>query len=230
MEEADGQYQPSSRELTGELLQGASGEQQAGYGTIRPSTGIPDIEDLIALNRAIHADAGQPERHSLVERSALQSVIDRATEVYGSSNEDKIHAAAVLAHGIAAIQAFRDGNRRTAYWAVRMFLTANSLGYLSGDNDHMLVRRLNQLVERSSTMRSAPSLESFQALFARRLAKRKRPCQHIIVTKAPSDNCQQVRLSRSTAKRSSAETCGCPRKKNGQPCKRRGNCPYHKAF
>lgn len=97
--ETDGRDQPESRELVAGLFREEPGKQPSGHGKARPSSGIPSIEDLIALNRAIHDDAGQPERHSLVERSALQSVIDRSTDAYGPSDDDKVRTAAVLAHG-----------------------------------------------------------------------------------------------------------------------------------
>ncbi|MGK2939139.1 MAG: Fic family protein [Solirubrobacteraceae bacterium] len=86
-----------------------------------------------------------------------------------------IAAAAVLAHGIAQAQAFRDGNRRTAYFAVQAFLERHGLGYLSGEDDDMLARKLNQVVERQS-LRAAgapPGPEDFKDLLRRRLEKRK---------------------------------------------------------
>lgn len=227
--ETDGRDQPESREIIVSLLQEEPGKQPSGHGKARPPSGIPSIEDLISLNQAIHDDASQPERHSLVERSALQSVIDRATDDYGPSDDDKIRTAAVLAHGIAATQAFRDGNRRTAYWSVRRFLAANDLGHLSGDNDHMLARRLNQVVERQSTMRSGvPDSQSFQTLFTRRLAERTRPNQPVDASEILLDGSRlPTRFSRTAVNRTIAGTCGRPRKRDGQPCERHGNCPYH---
>lgn len=227
--ETDGRHQPESREIIASLLQEKPGKQPSGHGTARPPSGIPSIEDLISLNQAIHDDASQPERHSLVERSALQSVIDRATDDYGPSDDDKVRTASVLAHGIAAAQAFRDGNRRTAYWSVRRFLTANDLGHLSGDDDHMLARRLNQIVERQSTMRSgAPDLQSFQTLFTRRLAERTRPNQPVDASEILLGGSRlPTRFSRAAVSRMTAGTCGRPRKRDGQPCERHGSCPYH---
>ncbi len=90
-----------------------------------------------------------------------------------------MQVAAQLAHGIAQAQAFRDGNRRTAYFVTQAFLSNNGYGYISpagapgkDTSDHTLARYLNQVVENQATMKPAPGPEKFAALFLRRLKSR----------------------------------------------------------
>lgn len=79
--------------------------------------GLPSIEELKELNRDIHEDNGIPEHFALDQPSLLESALERAGNAYSATAEGMIETASLLAHGIAAAQAFRDGNRRTAYFA-----------------------------------------------------------------------------------------------------------------
>jgi prophage maintenance system killer protein len=138
------------------------------------ASGIPTLEELKDLNRVIHDDAGQPERYKLDQPAPLQSCLGRAREAYSCAAEDIVRTAAMLAHGIAAAQAFRDGNRRTAYFATQVFLARNGLAHLSAEtrDDDTLARYLNQVVENQSRMRPTPGPERFEQLFRRRLKSR----------------------------------------------------------
>lgn len=157
----------------GRVLPEVQGKREASTGEAEPP-GFPTLDDLKAVNRAIHDDAGQPERYALDQPSPLQSSIDRAREAYEPSPEGIIGTAALLAHGIAQAQSFRDGNRRTAYLATKAFLDENGLGYLgpTGRPDHMLVRYLNQVVDNPHKSRPAPGPDAFEKLFLRRLRLR----------------------------------------------------------
>lgn len=140
-------------------------------------TPSPSIEELCELNRSIHEDAGVPGAYALDQRAPLLGCLEQVRAVDTSSPEGVIRAAALLAHGIAQAQSFRDGNRRTAYIATRVFLERHELGYLNVDNDDTLARYLNQVVERQSRLGSArpPGPDKFEALFLRRLARRRPP-------------------------------------------------------
>lgn len=111
----------------GRVLPEVQGEREPRFGEAGPP-GLPLLDDLKAVNRAIHDDAGQPERYALDQLSPLKSVIDRAAQAYESSPEGIVRTAALLAHGIAEAQSFRDGNRLTAYIATKAFLDQNDLG------------------------------------------------------------------------------------------------------
>ena len=133
-----GRYPSGHGDASG-VFHSGEGQPTAGAEDARPP-GFPGIEDLCELNRLIHEDAGQPERYKLDQPAPLESCLDRAREGYSASTAGVIRAAALLAHGIAQAQAFRDGNRRTAYFATQAFLNANGLGYLSPESksDHHL--------------------------------------------------------------------------------------------
>jgi prophage maintenance system killer protein len=137
--------------------------------------GFPSVDELKDLNREIHDDAGQPERYALDQPSPLQSRLDAAQDAYASDAPNIIRTAALLAHGIAAAQGFRDGNRRTAYTITKRFLELNGLVHLSPPEtpDHMLARYLNQVVVSQVRLYKVPGPEKFEALFLRRLANRK---------------------------------------------------------
>jgi prophage maintenance system killer protein len=139
------------------------------------ASGIPSVAELKDLNRLIHDDAGQRERYKLDQPSPLESCLARAAAAYAPAPEKVVRVAAILAHGIASAQAFRDGNRRTAYFATQVFLARNGLAHISTDakDDDTLARYLNQVVENQSRMKQAPGPERFEQLFLRRLRGRK---------------------------------------------------------
>ncbi|MBF6620113.1 MAG: Fic family protein [Patulibacter sp.] len=107
------------------------------------SPGLPSLRDVAELNRAIHDEAGQPERFALDQRSPLQGVLDELSQrPSATTSEDIVRVAGRLAHGVASAQSFRDGNRRTAFWLTYPFLRENGLGYLMVDDDHTVARYL----------------------------------------------------------------------------------------
>jgi len=157
----------------GRVLPQVPGRRAAGAGEAGPP-GFPTLDDLKALNHAIHDDARQPERYALDQPSPVQSSLERALQAYEPSPEGIIRTAALLVHGIAQAQGFRDGNRRTAYIATKSFLEESGLGFVgrASKPDHMLVRYLNQVVESQGT-RPAPDPQTFERFFLRRLRRHK---------------------------------------------------------
>jgi len=164
---------PSAYGDTGGVLPQGQGQSPSRAARVGAS-GVPTLTELKDLNRLIHDDAGQPERYKLDQPAPLESCLERARTAYSSAAEDIIRTAAILAHGIAAAQAFRDGNRRTAYFATQVFLASNGLAHLSSEtrDDDTLARYLNQVVENQSRMRQPPGPERFEQLFRRRLKSR----------------------------------------------------------
>lgn len=147
-----------------------------GEGAGRPGApGFPTIEVLKALNERIDEDAGTPERFKLDQPSPLRSCLELAEAAYSPDGgpQDVIKLAALLAHGIAQAQGFRDGNRRCAYAITQTFLEANDLGYISSldKDDDMLARRLNQIVEAQTRLTTPLTYEDIEAIFLRRLAR-----------------------------------------------------------
>jgi len=163
-------YGPRDRRKLPQQPQGPpSGDEDAG------PPGFPDIAGLAALNKAIHEAAKQPERFKLDHRAPLFSVLEQARDAYEPTDSGAIQTAAILAHGIAQAQAFRDGNRRTAYWTAHFFLKENGLGHLMPSSDHMVARYLNQVVENPQRGKPTPTPDDFVKLFSRRLERRKSP-------------------------------------------------------
>lgn len=146
----------------------ALGGTAPGDGAAGPP-GFPSIESLKAANQWIHDKAGQPGLFKLDQPSPLESALERARASFEPTDEGRARTAALLAYGIARAQAFRDGNRRTAYFAAHYFLTVNGLERLIRSNERMLTRHLNALVENQSRGKPAPGPETFIDLFTRRL-------------------------------------------------------------
>lgn len=83
-----------------------------------------------------------------------------------------MRTAALLIHGIAAAQAFRDGNRRTALLIAVEFLDAHGLGELIYKRDDMVARFLNRLVnDQGSGAPVRVTADTFFELFRRRFQR-----------------------------------------------------------
>jgi prophage maintenance system killer protein len=151
--------------------QDASGAGAGGSG----APGFPTVAALKALNERIHEDAGTPERYKLDQPSPLRSCLEHAENAYspGGGPENVVRVAALIAHGITQAQAFRDGNRRTAYIATQTFLEANDLAHVSSldKDDDMLARRLNQIVAAQTRLKTPVTAADIETIFLRRLRR-----------------------------------------------------------
>lgn len=65
------------------------------------------------------------ERHFLRDRGLLESALARPPNFFGFGEEDIVVLAVALMAGIARTHAFEQGNKRTAFAAMRLFLLAN---------------------------------------------------------------------------------------------------------
>jgi death on curing protein len=65
------------------------------------------------------------ERHFLRDRGLLESALARPRNFFGFGEADIVVLAVVLMAGIARTHAFEQGNKRTAFAAMRLFLLAN---------------------------------------------------------------------------------------------------------
>lgn len=93
-------------------------------------------EDMLLIHAAAagcsEADAGR----RLLSLARLESALARPMWYARFVDPDIPYLAAVLAHGLAESQAFIDGNKRTAFLAMAVFLDRN--GYeLQGDDTAM---------------------------------------------------------------------------------------------
>lgn len=161
---------------TGRILRPDEEREAALPAPLGPSVAVARfLDELRELNRRIHEDSGDPGAFALDQRAPLLGCLTAVEAVDTTSPEGAIKAAALLAHGIAQAQSFRDGNRRTAFIATQAFLERHDLVHISVGDDDMLTRLLNQVVQRQGRFRlpRPPGPEAFEALFLRRLEKRK---------------------------------------------------------
>jgi death on curing protein len=89
------------------------------------------VEVVIEHNRL--ELAGTRERHLVRDIGLLESALARPRNAFGYGEEDIITLAVTLMAGIARAHAFEQGNKRTAFAAMRLFLRAN--GYDTGFDD-----------------------------------------------------------------------------------------------
>ena len=94
------------------------------------------VEDVIAVHvEAVGCPADEAERR-LVKPAGLEGALARPIWHARFGDADVAYLAAVVAHGIAEGQHFVDGNKRTAFLAMTVFLDRN--GYeLRADDDEM---------------------------------------------------------------------------------------------
>lgn len=73
------------------------------------------------------------ERHFVRDLGFLESALARPRNFFGYGQEDIVVLAVALTAGIAQAHAFEQGNKRTAFAAMRLFLRAN--GYDTSFDD-----------------------------------------------------------------------------------------------
>jgi death on curing protein len=89
------------------------------------------IEVVIEHNRLELAETA--ERHFVRDLGLLESALARPRNFFGFGEEDIVVLAVALMAGIARAHAFEQGNKRTAFAALRLFLRAN--GYDTAFDD-----------------------------------------------------------------------------------------------
>ena len=106
------------------------------------------IEAVIEHNRLEMEATGEP--HFLRDRGLLESALARPRNSFGFGEEDLVVLAVGLMAGIAQAHAFEQGNKRTAFAAVRLFLLANGHD-TTFDDDVSWADEIIALVERGIT-------------------------------------------------------------------------------
>lgn len=81
------------------------------------------IEAVIEHNQLELAETG--ENHFVRDRGLLESALARPRNAFAYGEEDIVVLAVALAAGISRAHAFEQGNKRTAFAAMRLFLNAN---------------------------------------------------------------------------------------------------------
>lgn len=113
-----------------------------------------DFKDITKANETILEKEGYPDTFALRDKSLLKGEIDKANFLLAKENltiQDVLKAAGSLLYGIASVQAFRDGNRRTAllvsYNLLQQFGLESVMDIENGD-DYQIMRMLNDLVDK----------------------------------------------------------------------------------
>lgn len=117
---------------------------------------FPDLDDARIANEAALSGWGQTN-HALLRPEVLEGALGRAQNYYYYENSIP-KAAASLAHGVGAAQAFEDGNKRTAYWLTHAFLHHNGFGHMMPDDDIELANHLVGHGEGTHTMEDTADL------------------------------------------------------------------------
>jgi death-on-curing protein len=110
------------------------------------------VIEVIALHQAIMERMGAAPA-PLRDEGALASAVMRPRMAAHYEQADLMRQAALLAAGIAQVQAFLDGNKRVALAAADVFLRLN--GQALGGNPLELARQLEALATRSGSLEDA---------------------------------------------------------------------------
>jgi death-on-curing protein len=106
------------------------------------------IEAVIEHNRLELSETG--ENHFLRDRGLLESALARPRNAFAYGEADVFVLAMALMAGIARAHAFEQGNKRTAFAAMRLFLRIN--GYDTAFDDSVSwADEMISLVEHRST-------------------------------------------------------------------------------
>jgi death-on-curing protein len=110
------------------------------------------VADVIALHQAVMERTGYAPA-PLRSEGALDSAVQRPRTAAYYEEADLIRQAAILAVGISQAQAFLDGNKRTAFAALDVFLRLNGSA-LTGE-PIALAQRLEDVATRTDSLDAA---------------------------------------------------------------------------
>jgi death on curing protein len=106
------------------------------------------VEVVIEHNRLELAGTG--ESHFVRDQGLLESALARPRNAFAYGEEDVVVLAVSLMAGISRADAFEQGNKRTAFAAMRLFLRAN--GYDTAFDDSISwADQIISLIEHRST-------------------------------------------------------------------------------
>jgi death on curing protein len=120
--------------------------------SLAPPVRYLSVADVVALHFEIMKRLGDQPR-PLAHRAKLESALMRPAFAFQYSQADLIRQAAVLAVGISQAQAWEDGNKRTAYMTMRVFLRKNGWRFVGRQLE--LADHLIAIAERPDTLDDA---------------------------------------------------------------------------
>ena len=89
------------------------------------------VEIVVKHNRLELADTD--EHHFVRDLGLLESALARPRNAFAYGGEDIVVLAVALMSGVSRAHAFEQGNKRTAFAAMRLFLRANGFDTAFGD-------------------------------------------------------------------------------------------------
>jgi len=115
---------------------------------------LPDEPNWVPIEAVIEHNrlelAGTRENHFVREPGLLESAMARPRNVFAYGEEDIVVLAVTLMAGISRAHAFEQGNKRTAFAAMRLFLRVN--GYDTAFDDSVSwAEEIVSLIEHRST-------------------------------------------------------------------------------
>jgi death-on-curing protein len=121
-----------------------------------PDTRYLSLAEVEALHIAVMERMGaHPSPFRAGGEGLLESAVMRPQVAAYYEGADLIRQAALLAVGISQAQAYLDGNKRTAFAAVDVFLRVNGLGSPADSEDY--ARQLELVAERADSVKAATS-------------------------------------------------------------------------
>ena len=119
---------------------------------IGPPVQYLTVTDVVALHHEVMTRTGDSPR-PLVNEGKLESAVMRPQFAHQYSGADLVRQSVLLGIGISQAQAFEDGNKRTAFIALRTFLRLNGLRF-TGD-PVALAKQLVAVAERKGSIDDA---------------------------------------------------------------------------
>ena len=116
------------------------------------STRYLSLADVIALHAAVMERTGYVAA-PLRSEALLDSAIQRPRTAAYYEGADLVRQAALLAVGVAQAQAFLDGNKRTAYAALDVFLRLNGVTFSGAPVE--LAQQLEDVATRTDSLDAA---------------------------------------------------------------------------
>jgi len=107
------------------------------------------VEAVVEHNKLELADTG--EHHFVRDLGLLESALARPRNAFAYGEEDFVVLAVTLMDGVSRAHAFEQGNKRTAFAALRLFFRANGFDTAFDDTIDWADRMID-LLEHKSTM------------------------------------------------------------------------------
>jgi death-on-curing protein len=120
------------------------------------------VEIIVEHNRLELADTG--EHHFARDRGLLESALARPRNAFVYGEEDIVALAVALTAGVARAHAFEQGNKRTAFAAMRLFLRANGYETMFADAINWAEEMIKLVEHRLSEEEFAIALRPFVGL------------------------------------------------------------------